>query len=645
MLQQIFSHPDQRILLFGQDGAAALAGTVDDSTDLGVDLAGHFLGIGAGLRHGAPDKDLVGIVVKDHGTQLFAHAVLGDHGASDGGGALQIVGGAGGDIAQHQLFGHAPAQTDGNLLGQLAFGPVALVLLRQGDGHTSGSAAGDNGDLMDRVGSLQLIDDDGVTGLVVGGQPACVLGDHTAFLLGACDDLKHGLVQVVVGDKALFAAGSQQSGLVHQIFQIGAGKTSGGLGQIGQGNIFRQRLVAGVDAQNGLTALDVGMAHIHLTVKAAGAQQGGVQNVHTVGGSQHDDSLVGGESVHFHQQLVQGLLTLVVTAAQTGAALTAHRVDLVNKDDGRGVLLGLIEQVAHTGSTYTHIKLHKVGTRDGQEMHTGLTGHGTGQQSLAGTRRAHQQHTLGNAGAQINEPLGVFQELDDLLQLGFFLVGTGHIIKGHLFAVLLQRAGAGLAEACGVVSASAATAALAQDQEVPQQTKDQQNDHIGREGKPPGSRPAQRIIVILDDTRLVLLVDLLVHIPPEDLQTGQRKFRRLGFSVAVLIPQQQGDLVLFGLEIKDLLLIKQGAQLCVSGTFVVIHLLQNRYGRDQNHKNQNVKYCVAQTEFLQASTLLSGLIGSVSLRRPTVSVCQHRGGFYTFRRNPDHSPPQKHREW
>ena len=54
-----------------------------------------------------------------------------------------------------------------------------------------------------------------------------------------------------------------------------------------------------------------------------------------VGGGDDDDAVVCAKAVHFDQQLVQRLLALVVSAAETCAALTAHRVDLIDKDDGR----------------------------------------------------------------------------------------------------------------------------------------------------------------------------------------------------------------------------------------------------------------------------------------------------------------------
>ena len=97
-----------------------------------------------------------------------------------------------------------------------------------------------------------------------------------------------------------------------------------------------------------------------------------------------------------------------MTAAQTGAALAAHGVDLVNEHNGGGLLFRLLKQVPDTAGTYAHIQFHKVGTGNRQEAHAGLAGHRLGKQRLAGTRRAHQQHALGDSGAQIDILLWIF---------------------------------------------------------------------------------------------------------------------------------------------------------------------------------------------------------------------------------------------
>ena len=107
------------------------------------------------------------------------------------------------------------------------------------------------------------------------------------------------------------------------------------------------------------------------------------------------------EAVHLHQQLVEGLFPLVVAAAQTGAAVAPDGVNLVDEDDAGGVLLPLHEEVPDPGCAHAHEHLHEIGAGDGEERDIGFPGDGPGQKGLAGPRRAHQQHTLGDAAAQL----------------------------------------------------------------------------------------------------------------------------------------------------------------------------------------------------------------------------------------------------
>ena len=80
-----------------------------------------------------------------------------------------------------------------------------------------------------------------------------------------------------------------------------------------------------------------------------------------------------------------------MSAAQTGTALAAYGINLVDEDDGRGDLFGLVKQVTDTAGTDTYIHFYKIRTGDGQKLYTGFPGCGTGQQGLTGTGRAYQQ--------------------------------------------------------------------------------------------------------------------------------------------------------------------------------------------------------------------------------------------------------------
>jgi len=66
--------------------------------------------------------------------------------------------------------------------------------------------------------------------------------------------------------------------------------------------------------------------------------------------------------VHLDEQLVQGLFPLIVTAAETRAAMAADRVDLVHEDDARRGLLGLLEEVTHARGADADEHLDEVGS-------------------------------------------------------------------------------------------------------------------------------------------------------------------------------------------------------------------------------------------------------------------------------------------
>ena len=97
-----------------------------------------------------------------------------------------------------------------------------------------------------------------------------------------------------------------------------------------------------------LSALDVRVAYDDLSVETSGTQQSRVKDIAAVCRRHYDNGVVLGKAVHFNKELVQGLLALVMTAAETRASLTSYCVDLINEDDRRSFLLRLLEQVAHT---------------------------------------------------------------------------------------------------------------------------------------------------------------------------------------------------------------------------------------------------------------------------------------------------------
>ncbi len=201
-------------------------------------------------------------------------------------------------------------------------------------------------------------------------------------------------------------------------------------------DVFGQRHLAHVHAQDLLATAHVGQRHHHLAVEAARAQQRRIEHVGPVGGGNHDDALAAFEAIHLDQQLVQRLLALIVTTAEAGAAMAADRVDFVDEDDAGRMLLGLLEHVAHARGADADEHLDEVGTGDREERHLGFARDGARQQRLAGAGRAHHEHALRNLAAQLLELGRVLEEVDDLAHFLLGLVDARDVREGDVDLVL-----------------------------------------------------------------------------------------------------------------------------------------------------------------------------------------------------------------
>jgi hypothetical protein len=163
---------------------------------------------------------------------------------------------------------------------------------------------------------------------------------------------------------------------------------------------------------------------------------------------------------------VQGLLALVMSAAEAGATMAAHRIDLVDKDDTGRVFFSLIEHVAYPRGTDTDKHFDEIGARNGEEGDLGFAGDSLGQQGFTGTGRAHHQDAPRNLATQLLELGGIAQELD---QFGHFFLGfvdARDVVERDIDLVFAQQACLALAERHRATSA-AATLHLAHE-EYPQ---------------------------------------------------------------------------------------------------------------------------------------------------------------------------------
>src|SRR5262249_27638478 len=125
-------------------------------------------------------------------------------------------------------------------------------------------------------------------------------------------------------------------------------------------------------------------------------------------------------------------LALVMAAAEPRTAMASDRVDLVDEDDARRILLALFEEVAHARSADAHEHLDEVRAADRKEGNVGLACDGAREQRLAGSGRSHQKDAFRNPSAQLLEFLGLLEEFDDLLKFFLRLVDAGDVLERYL---------------------------------------------------------------------------------------------------------------------------------------------------------------------------------------------------------------------
>jgi hypothetical protein len=177
--------------------------------------------------------------------------------------------------------------------------------------------------------------------------------------------------------RVLLAAGGEQRGLVHDVGQVRAGEPGGASREHPKVDGRVERDASDVHLQDLLAPLQVGLVDHHLAVEPSRPHERRVQDVGPVRRGHDDDALLGVEPVHLDQELVQRLLAFVVApepGAQRATAPLADRVDLVEEDQRRRLLLGLLEELADAGGAEADEHLDELRAGHEEERHVGLAG-------------------------------------------------------------------------------------------------------------------------------------------------------------------------------------------------------------------------------------------------------------------------------
>ena len=267
--------------------------------------------------------------------------------------------------------------------------------------------------------------------LVIRGHRLLTANEHL-FALRAHQDLVAGVVEVGGIDGVLVVARRPQGGLVDEVADVGPGQPHRAAGEPVEIDVGREGDFSRMNAKQRQPGFVVGAVDGDVAVEATGAEKGGVEDVGPVRGAEHDHRLRRAEAIHLGEDLVEGLLTLVVAAAEPRATVATDGVDLVDEQDRRRGVLGGLEEVANARRADADEHLDELAAGNGEERDPRLAGDGPGEERFAGARRAHQQYPLRHAAPEALKAARVFEEVDDFLEILLHLLEAGDIGKRHL---------------------------------------------------------------------------------------------------------------------------------------------------------------------------------------------------------------------
>ena len=112
--------------------------------------------------------------------------------------------------------------------------------------------------------------------------------------------------------------------------------------------------------QDPLATLNVGPVQDDTPIKTARTQQCRIRDVRPVRCSNDDYVCVSSKAIHLDQDLVEGLLSLIMRTTQSRTAMASHGVDLVHKDDARRIAFGLFEEIPNPSRADSHEHLYEL---------------------------------------------------------------------------------------------------------------------------------------------------------------------------------------------------------------------------------------------------------------------------------------------
>ena len=156
-----------------------------------------------------------------------------------------------------------------------------------------------------------------------------------------------------------FSSG-EESGFIEDVGQFRTGVAWCATCENGEVHALGNFHFFSVDFKDFFTSLHVWKRNGDLAIKAAWTQEGRVEDIRAVCGCDDDDAFLSVEAVHLDEELVEGLLPFVVSAAHAVSAVATHGVNFINEHEAGSRFFPLFKHITNAGSSHADEHFHEV---------------------------------------------------------------------------------------------------------------------------------------------------------------------------------------------------------------------------------------------------------------------------------------------
>ena len=211
--------------------------------------------------------------------------------------------------------------------------------------------------------------------LMVGNDTTLLLTEDTILLLLTDEHDLDRLEEIRLGYLLSSMLDGSNRRLIHHVCEVCTDRTGGCQCDLVEVDGIIQLHISCMHLQNIDTTLEVRLLHDDTTIETTRTKQRRIENLRTVRRAHDHDALRRIEAIHLGQQLIQGLLTLLVST-EAGISRLTDGIDLIDEDDAWCRLCRLLEQITHTARTDADEHLDEIRTGQTVERHLCLAGHG-----------------------------------------------------------------------------------------------------------------------------------------------------------------------------------------------------------------------------------------------------------------------------